>query len=162
MYELSGELEEGRAYWLIYPLKQDYNALMKDMVFPAKWRNMGSPMPRTTTPLLLSAIICLFSSLLIKSWMKRAVGLTISIVLLLLCVGDFTQDFMHLLIKNDLPIPPGELNFQEYAISAKWGAGIYIAGLAAIFLGFAIGLELLKITILMGKEATNKLHIRAA
>ena len=160
-YELSGELQDGVAYWLVYPLTQNYNSLMESVVFPENWRNSDPPMPRVAVPLLLSAIICAYSSLVVKSWTKRALGLTISTFIMLVAIGDFVQGWLFAVMLSGLPTPPGELNFQDYVVAAKWGPGILLAGIALVLMGLGVGLELLKTFVLMGKEAAEaikKMH----
>lgn len=160
-YELSGELEDGRAYWLVYPLTQSYNPLMESVVFPDIWRNSAPPMPRVAIPLLLCVIICAYSSLVVKSWTKRALGLTFSTFIMLVSIGDFVQGWLFAIMLNGMPTPPGELNFQQYVITAKWGPGIFLAGIALVLMGLGVGVELLKTFVLMGKEAAEaikKMH----
>ncbi len=160
-YELSGELEGGVAYWLVYPLTQNYNSLVESVVFPENWRNSAPPMPRVAVPLLLSAIICAYSSLVVKSWTKRALGLTISTFIMLVAIGDFVQGWLFAVMLSGLPTPPGELNFQDYVVAAKWGPGILLAGVTLVLMGLGVGLELLKTFVLMGKEAAEaikKMH----
>jgi len=156
-YELAGEIGNGPVYWKVYPLSQDYNELMKNFVFPQNWRAAGPPMPRVAIPIILAAIISVYSSLFVKKWLRRAFGLIISTFAILICIGDFVQGWMLKIMLSGLPIPPGELNFQEFVVTAQWGPGIYVAGAALIFTGLSVGLEILKTVTLMLKEAADSI-----
>jgi len=153
-YEMHGRLEEGEAYWKVYPLWQDYSQITR--IFPESWKASGPPMPRIAFFLLPSTAIAL-SSAFVKTWSRRTLSLTVSTALNLVGIGDFVQSWLQITIRNGFPPPPGELVFEETAFTTAWGLGVFIAGIGLILTGMAACLDAFRITMVMGKEAAESL-----
>ncbi|MEM2930033.1 MAG: hypothetical protein QW797_04160 [Thermoproteota archaeon] len=156
-YEMHGRLEEGEAYWKVYPLWQDYSQITR--IFPEGWKASGPPMPRIAFFLLPSMVIAL-SSAFVKTWSRRALCLTISVALILVGVGDFVQGWLRIIIRNGFPPPPGELVFEGNIVTTAWGPGVFIAGIGLILIGMAACLDVFRMIVAMGKEAAESLGKR--
>jgi len=156
-YELSGNLDGSEVYWKVYPLWQDYNENAKTLVFPKWW---SIPPSSSFLIIQLLAIPVVIASALMKTWSRRALGLTIGVTLMMICIGDFVQGWTRLLAFSGIPLPGSDALYDHSFIKSRWGVGIYISGVGLIFTILSAWLEIWRIITMLVKKALDSLSKR--
>ncbi|MEM1557236.1 MAG: hypothetical protein QXT26_02105 [Thermoproteota archaeon] len=156
-YELSGNLEGGEVNWRVYPLWQDYNENARTLFFPRWWFQPPSSSFLILQPIAIPIIVI---SALMKTWARRALGLTIGTTLVMICIGGFVQGWTRLLVFSGLPSPGGETLYDDSFIKSQWGLGIYISGVGLIFTILSAWLEIWRIITVLFKRAAEVLTKR--
>lgn len=156
-YELRGNLDGNEIYWKVYPLWQDYNENARILVFPKWWLKPPSSSFLIIQPLAIPITI---ASAFMKTWSKRALGLTIGMTLIMICIGNFIQGWTRLLAFNEIPLPGGEALYDNGFIKSQWGTGIYISGVGLVFAILSAWLEIWRIITTLVKKAIESLSKR--